>query len=92
MTDLQKRAQHIIKSNSRGGFTIPCNTLYPFQWNWDSAFCALGIYTYNKERALREIDSLFNGQWENGMIPQIIFHTNNSTNNIRIEQRHHKNT
>lgn len=79
MTDLQNKAKNIIKSNSRGGFTIPCDTLYPFQWNWDSAFCALGIYTYNKERALREINSLFNGQWENGMIPQIIFHTNNTT-------------
>ena len=70
MTDLQNKAKNIIKNNSRGNFTIPCDTLYPFQWNWDSAFCALGIYTYNKDRALQEINSLFNGQWENGMIPQ----------------------
>ena len=67
-------AINIIKNNSRGGFTIPCNELYPFQWNWDSAFSALGIYTYNKERALMEIDMLFKGQWDNGMIPHIIFH------------------
>ena len=79
MTDLQNKAKNIIKNNSRGNFTIPCDTLYPFQWNWDSAFCALGIYTYNKDRALQEINSLFNGQWENGMIPQIIFHKNNTT-------------
>ena len=74
MTDLQNKAQNIIKSNSRGDFTIPCDTLYPFQWNWDSAFSALGIFTYDQQRALCEIDSLFKGQWENGMIPQIIFH------------------
>ena len=72
-------AQKIIKSNSRGNFTVPCDKLYPFQWNWDSAFSALGIFTYDKERALSEINMLFNGQWENGMIPQIIFHKENDS-------------
>ena len=72
--NLKDKAESIIRNNSRGDFTIPCNTLYPFQWNWDSAFCALGIFTYDKERALKEIDKLFEGQWSNGMIPHIIFH------------------
>jgi len=76
---MENKAKKIIENNNRGDFTIPCDTLYPFQWNWDSAFCALGIYTYDKERALHEIDMLFNGQWENGMIPQIIFHRNDNT-------------
>ena len=74
MKSFKDEAVDIIKNNSRGDFTIPCNNLYPFQWNWDSAFCALGIYTYDKKRAIREIDMLLKGQWENGMIPQIIFH------------------
>ena len=77
MTSLEDKAQRIIKNNSRGDFTVPCSNLYPFQWNWDSAFSALGIYYYNKERAIREIDMLFKGQWDNGMIPQIIFHKPN---------------
>ena len=72
--NLKGKAETIIRNNSRGDFTIPCSTLYPFQWNWDSAFCALGIFTYDKERALKEIDKLFEGQWDNGMIPHIIFH------------------
>lgn len=76
---LKKQAEHIIKNNSRGDFTIPCDSLYPFQWNWDSAFCALGIFTYDKSRALKEIDKLFEGQWSNGMIPHIIFHKNSDT-------------
>ena len=74
MNDSKNKAITIIKNNSRGNFTIPCKELYPFQWNWDSAFCALGIYTYDSYRAVKEIDMLFKGQWENGMIPQIIFH------------------
>ena len=74
MNDKKSKAISIIKSNSRGNFTIPCDTLYPFQWNWDSAFSALGIYSYDEERALSEIDMLFKGQWDNGMIPHIIFH------------------
>lgn len=74
MKSFKNEAVNIIKNNSRGDFTIPCSKLYPFQWNWDSAFCALGIYTYDKQRAIREIDMLFKGQWDNGMIPQIIFH------------------
>lgn len=79
MNDLCDKAENIIRNNSRGDFTIPCGTLYPFQWNWDSAFCALGIYCYNKDRAINEIKMLFKGQWENGMIPHIIFHKENNT-------------
>ena len=51
--NFKNKAETIIRNNSRGDFTIPCSTLYPFQWNWDSAFCALGIFTYDKERALK---------------------------------------
>ena len=74
----KEMAQKIIKSNSRGNFTVPCDKLYPFQWNWDSAFSALGIFTYDKQRGLSELNTLFNGQWKNGMIPQIIFHKENN--------------
>jgi hypothetical protein len=74
MTDNIEKARKIIKNNNIDNYTIPCKNLYPFQWNWDSAFSALGIYTYDKDRALLELDMLFKGQWKNGMIPQIIFH------------------
>lgn len=74
MTNIDKKAESIIRNNSRGNFTIPCKNLYPFQWNWDSAFSALGIFSYDKERAISEVNTLFKGQWSNGMIPQIIFH------------------
>ena len=61
--------------NWRDGFTIPTSNLYPFQWNWDSGFIALGHYYANPAHAMRELDSLFSGQWENGLVPHIIFHS-----------------
>ncbi len=68
-----QQAIDILARNDRGSFTIPTNGLYPYQWNWDSAFVALGIATYDTARAWTEITSLLEGQWPGGMIPSIIF-------------------
>lgn len=70
-------AKQIIKDNWRDGFTIPTSRLYPFQWMWDSGFVALGTSTYDVNMSLKEIDKMFSGQWENGMIPHILFHSEN---------------
>ncbi|MEM7162454.1 MAG: trehalase family glycosidase [Bacteroidota bacterium] len=75
MDDLVSRAKHILKSNWRNGFTIPTEKLYPFQWNWDSGFTAIGFANYDLESAIQELASLFSGQWVNGMVPHIIFHS-----------------
>lgn len=79
MSDYITHAKSIIKNNSRGNFTIPCDALYPFQWNWDSVFSALGIYMYDSERAISELKMLLKGQLNNGMIPHIIFHNQSDT-------------
>ena len=68
-------AKKIIETNWRDGFTVPTNGLYPFQWMWDSGFVALGTSTYNVKMSLSEIKKMFSGQWENGMIPHILFHS-----------------
>lgn len=70
---LTQTAIDILAQNDRGGFTIPTKGLYPYQWNWDSAFVALGIATYDVDRAWAEVTSLLEGQWPDGMIPSIIF-------------------
>jgi len=70
---LTQTAIDILARNDRGGFTIPTAGLYPYQWNWDSAFVALGIATYDMDRAWGEITSLIEGQWPDGMIPSILF-------------------
>lgn len=72
--DLDVRAREILIQNDRGGYTVPTHGLYPFQWNWDSAFVALGFATFDRDRAWREIETLVSAQWEDGMIPHIIFH------------------
>jgi len=72
--DLNERARAILRANDRGGYTVPTAALYPYQWNWDSAFAAWGFSTFDVSRAWDELDTLFSGQWDNGMVPHILFH------------------
>lgn len=74
MTDLSAQARDILVRNDRGGYTVPTHGLYPYQWNWDSAFVALGFAEFDRDRAWQEIETLISGQWDDGMIPHIIFH------------------
>ena len=73
-SNMDREARAILIANDRGGYTIPTEGLYPYQWNWDSAFAALGFATFNIERAWEELETLFSGQWSDGMVPHIIFH------------------
>lgn len=74
---LQTKAKEVLMGNWMEGFTIPTKRLYPFQWNWDSGFSSLGFGNFKLEYSIRELRSLFSGQWDNGMIPHIIFHSEN---------------
>lgn len=69
-----EQARAILRANDRGGYCVPTARLYPFQWNWDSAFVAMGWSVFDPTRAWQEVRSLLKGQWEDGMIPQIVFH------------------
>lgn len=71
---LDQQAREILKRNDRGGYTVPTHGLYPFQWNWDSAFVALGFAEFDRDRAWQEIETLVSAQWDDGMIPHIVFH------------------
>ncbi|MCK0168098.1 hypothetical protein MWU52_11090 [Jannaschia sp. S6380] len=72
--DLDARARAILRVNDRGGYTVPTRGLYPFQWNWDSAFAAWGFATFDGSRAWTELETLMTGQWDDGMVPHILFH------------------
>jgi glycogen debranching enzyme len=74
VTELVERARNVLRHNDRGGYTVPTARLYPFQWNWDSAFVALGWATFDEPRAWKEIERLFEGQWADGLVPHIVFH------------------
>jgi glucosylglycerate hydrolase len=67
------RAAYILRDNSTGLITKAAPTLYPHQWSWDAAFNAIGLATVDLPRARLELDSLFSGQWRNGLLPHIVF-------------------
>lgn len=73
-SDLTQVAKIILARNQVDGYTVPTHGLYPFQWNWDSAFIALGYLDYDVNAAVRELQAIRRGQWSNGMIPHITFH------------------
>lgn len=70
---LDKRAIEILRENEWGDYTLPTKGLYPYQWNWDSMFVALGFSEFNLDRAWTEVETLFQGQWDNGMAAHIVF-------------------
>ena len=78
---LISEAKRVLNSNFKAdvGFTIPCEGLYPFQWNWDSGFIAIGFAHFDMAKAKKEIESLLSAQWGNGFIPHIIFHNESDT-------------
>ena len=67
-------AAEILRENDKGTYTVPTHGLYPFQWNWDSCLTALGQAHIDEARAWTEIETLFDHQWEDGMVPHIVFH------------------
>ena len=71
-----KKAKAVLDGNWNGKYTVPVQGLYPHQWNWDSGFIAIGYSHFNTKRAMSEITHLFNAQWKNGMVPQIVFDKN----------------
>ncbi|HEV8286563.1 MAG TPA: trehalase family glycosidase [Chitinophagaceae bacterium] len=74
LTNNLQKAKDILINNNRGGYTIPSSRLYPFQWNWDSGFIALGLAYCDPQKAMDEVTNMFKGQWSNGMLPHINFH------------------
>jgi hypothetical protein len=70
--DLEQAAKTVLSDNDSGQSTMPARGLYPHQWLWDSCFIAIGLANYDVERAKLEILSLLHGQWQNGMLPNII--------------------
>lgn len=72
--NLLEQAKTVLKTNDQNGHhTIPASGLYPHQWLWDSCFIAIGLAQVDVQRAKTEILTLLQGQWNNGMVPHMIF-------------------
>lgn len=74
-----QKCEDVLDKNWNGSFTIPAATLYPHQWSWDAAFIALGNSYGKTDRAIQEIQFLFDAQWKNGMVPHIVFNDKEKT-------------
>src|SRR5512143_102482 len=72
-SELISRARCVLRLNDMGEFTKPSPRQYPHQWNWDSAFIALGLAQFDLPRAFDEVRSLLAAQWRDGMVPHIIY-------------------
>ena len=72
-TSFIRLAKMVLDVNWTGRYTQPGPRLYPHQWSWDSAFIAIGYAHYNQSRAIEELNHLFDSQWRNGLLPQIVF-------------------
>ncbi|GAB3525352.1 MGH1-like glycoside hydrolase domain-containing protein [Arthrobacter monumenti] len=70
---LTTAAIHVLDNNWAGSHTLPASGLYPHQWSWDSGFIAMGLRHVHQERAQLELESLLNGQWADGRVPQIVY-------------------
>jgi glycogen debranching enzyme len=74
-TSLIDRAISVLRGNDTGVFTKPGPHQYPHQWNWDSALIALGLSHFDLPRAQSEIRALLSGQWKDGMLPHVVYHS-----------------
>ncbi|MDD5147151.1 MAG: trehalase family glycosidase [Candidatus Daviesbacteria bacterium] len=77
MDNISRNYRELLKENRRvtDGFqyTIPSPTSYPYQWLWDSCFHAIILSHFKVADAKKEILSLLSKQFQNGMIPHMIY-------------------
>jgi glycogen debranching enzyme len=73
--ELADRALSVLRGNDSGLFVKPAAEVYPFQWNWDSALVAIGLARVDAPRGRQEVRGLLQGQWSDGMVPHMVFHS-----------------
>lgn len=74
ITDQIKDLMHRNRRHSgKYSYTVPSPNSYPFQWSWDSCFHAIILSYFDIQAAKQELLSLASKQFENGMIPHIIY-------------------
>ena len=78
-SDLRDRVRAVMEAHWREvdghGFTVPNATVYPWQWLWDSCFHSI-IWAElgDGDRAIRELESLFAHQDDDGFVPHVTHH------------------
>jgi hypothetical protein len=70
---LRDRAVEVLRDNDLGTMITAAPRLYPHMWSWDAAFVAMGLTQVSVPRAIQEMRTLADAQWDSGMIPHIVF-------------------
>ena len=77
--DIEREAKKLLEENRRTTgdyqYTLPSGDYYPYQWLWDSCFHAIVLAKSDPASAKKELQSLLSRQFENGMVPHIIYWT-----------------
>ena len=73
MTDeeLASGARRVLRTNDTGRWTAPSRARYPHQGTWDSAFVAIGLSTFDWERAAAEVEAVLEARWREGLLPHV---------------------
>lgn len=75
--NIEREAKELLEKNRRTTdghqYTVPSLEHYPYQWLWDSCFHAIILAQYEPGAARAEIQSLLSRQFDNGMVPHIIY-------------------
>lgn len=79
LEQLEEAATTILRGSLREVdgrlFAVPSGALYPAAWGWDTPQIAAGLYAKEPDQALRLMEDFLSYQWENGMVPQVVFPT-----------------
>ncbi len=75
--ELEHKIKHLFEQNRRQAegfsYTVPSSDTYPYQWLWDSCFNAITLSYFDLMQAKNELRSLISKQFDNGMIPHMIY-------------------
>ena len=75
--DLKQASLQLLLNNRRNAknfqHTVPSPDTYPYQWLWDSCFHAIILTHFNTSDAKKEILTLVSKQFDNGLIPHMIY-------------------
>ncbi|MDE1975158.1 MAG: hypothetical protein KGI49_01465 [Patescibacteria group bacterium] len=89
---LTEASLEVLSKNRRAkdGFqyTVPSPTAYPYQWLWDSCFHAIVLSHLSPADAKKELLSLVSKQFDNGMIPHMIYWEKGEVINFKWGKEH----
>ncbi|WP_162924565.1 glucosylglycerate hydrolase [Rubrobacter indicoceani] len=89
---LPEQAAAVLRLNDMGGWTKAAPALYPHQWSWDSGFISIGLAHLDSGRAINELRTLFDKQWDSGKVPHIVFNPEAPPNSYFPGPEHWTNT